>query len=97
MKAIWSPRAEAELEDITVYIRVKDGRPETARRIATEINSAVNARALGRYPGLTHPDAPEGWYYFRHKRWLVFYRDHAEGTEVMRIIDATRDLPRHLT
>jgi plasmid stabilization system protein ParE len=53
--------------------------------------------AVSGAPRISHPDAPEGWFYFRHKRWLVFYREHSEGIEVMRVIDATRDLPRHLT
>jgi plasmid stabilization system protein ParE len=67
-RGIWSPKAERELEEIAYHIRVRDGRPETARRIAQQIQNEVEARASGRYPGSTHPDAPPGWRYFQHKR-----------------------------
>ena len=92
-RAIWSPKAELEFEEIVVHIRIRDGRPETARRIAEQLRDEVDARAAGIYPNLVHPDAPAGWYYFSFKRWLIFYRPHTEGIEVMRVIDGSRDLP----
>jgi len=42
------------------------------------------------------PDTPEGWFYFRVKRWLIFYQPHSDGIEVMRVIDGARDLPKQL-
>jgi toxin ParE1/3/4 len=93
-RAIWSPQAESELEDIVYYIRERDGRPETASRIAWEIERAVESYAARTYRGYIHPDAPEGWFYFRHKRWLVFYQPISDGIEVMRIIDGSRDMPQ---
>ena len=95
-RAIWSPQAELDFEQIVLHIRVRDGRPETARRIAEQIRDTVDAQATGVYPNLVHPDAPDGWYYFSHKRWLIFYRLHPEGIEVLRVIDGSRDLPRRL-
>ena len=93
-RAIWSPQAESEFEEIIYYIRERDGRPETASRIAWEIALSVESYSTPTSRGHTHPDAPEGWYYFRHKRWLIFYQPISDGIEVMRIIDGSRDLPQ---
>jgi plasmid stabilization system protein ParE len=84
------------LEEILFQIRVIDGRPLTARRNGEEIQESVNERAAKHILGQVHPAAPDGWFYFRCKRWLIFYRPLSDGIEVMRIIDAARDLPKHL-
>lgn len=91
--AVWTPLAELELEDILFYIRVADGRPETALRIGEEIRDRAEQQAARADSGHEHTAAPPGWRYFRHKRWLVFYQPHPQGIEVMRIVDAARDLP----
>jgi plasmid stabilization system protein ParE len=44
--------------------------------------------------GQTHPDLPTGWLYFRHKRWLVVFELNDDGISILRVVDATRDLPR---
>ena len=95
--AIWTPKAELDLEDILYYIRVTAGRPLTAQRIGQEIVIAAERQALLPVSGSRHPAAPSEWRYFRHKRWLVFYQPHPQGIEVMRIVDGSRDLPRTLS
>lgn len=89
--AVSTPKATLELEDILFYIRVVDGRPETARRIGEALCQQVEQHVSAARPGLKHPLAPSGWQYLKFKRWLVFYRSHAEGIEVMRVVDAVRD------
>jgi len=91
--AVWTPLAELELEDILFYIRVVDERPEIARRIGEEIRDCADRQAHPRLPGHTHPNAPEGWLYIKFKRWLIFYQPCPDGIEVMRVVDAVRDLP----
>jgi plasmid stabilization system protein ParE len=91
--AVWTPLAELELEDILFYIRIADGRPETARRIGQELRDCVDRQAERPPSGHRHPDAPMDWLYVRYKRWLVFYRLMPNGIEVMRLVDAVRDLP----
>ena len=44
-RAVWTPLAELELEDILFYIRVADARPETARRVGREIRNRVDRQA----------------------------------------------------
>jgi plasmid stabilization system protein ParE len=91
--ALWTPLAELELEDILFYIRVQDGRPETAHRLGEEIFDLANQYAARGLPGHKHSAAPDGWFYIQHKRWLIFYQAHDAGIEVMRLVDAARDLP----
>jgi plasmid stabilization system protein ParE len=93
---IWTPQATAELEDILCYVRLTDGRPLTARRLAEQLLNKVDQYASGMSVGHTHSAAPSNWLYFQFKRGLVFYRDTSQGIEVMRVIDGARDLPEHL-
>lgn len=92
-KVVWTPLAELELEDILFYIRVADGRPQTARRVGEELLAQVNRQAGIADAGQRHPHAPEGWMYMRHKRWLIFYQVISDGIEILRVVDAVRDLP----
>jgi plasmid stabilization system protein ParE len=93
LQAIWTPQAELDLEEILFYIRVAGGRSETARRIGEELRDLAEEQAAHSRSGHKHPAAPERWRYMKYKRWLVFFEPHREGIEVMRIIDASRDLP----
>jgi len=95
-RVVWTPVAESDLDDILFYIAVIDGNPLTGERIYDEIRDRVAEHAEKMFPGRMHLSAPAGWLYLRHKRWLIFYQPHADGIEVMRVIDAVRDLPRHL-
>jgi plasmid stabilization system protein ParE len=59
-RAVWTPLAERELE-ILFYIRIVDGRPETARRIGEELRDCVER--LSNEGVIEHkpPDAPGKW------------------------------------
>lgn len=83
-RALWTPVAEADLDDILFYIAVIDRSPLTGERLYYELRDRVNKQATEGLPRHTHEHAPEGWLYFRHLRWLVFYQPHTEGIEVMR-------------
>jgi plasmid stabilization system protein ParE len=95
-RAIWTPVAESDLDDILFYIAFIDRRPATGERLYYEIRDRVADCAEQRLSGHTHPDAPAGWRYLKHKRWLIFFQSHPDGIEVMRVVDSVRDLPRHL-
>jgi plasmid stabilization system protein ParE len=91
-----TPIAESELDDILFYISIRDGRPEIGEQNYYAIRDLAEEFGLSDAPRFRHPAGPPDWFYFRHKRWLIFYRLHTEGIEVMRVIDGSRDLPRHL-
>jgi plasmid stabilization system protein ParE len=93
---VWTPVAESDLDDILFYISLVDGRPSTGERIYYEIRERVVEHDAKHLVGHRHPHAPEGWLYLKHKRWLVFYQPLDDGIEVMRVVDAVRDLPHRL-
>ena len=95
-RAIWTPVAESDLDDILFYIAFIDRRPATGEWLYYEIRDRVAQYAEQELPGHAHPDAPAGWRYLKHKRWLIFFQSHPDGIEVMRVVDSVRDLPRHL-
>jgi len=96
MAVVWTPIAESDLDDILYYVSVVDRRPETGERIYYEIRDRLNEQGTKKLPGHSHSHAPDGWFYVRHKRWLIFYQHHPDGIEVMRVVDAVRDLPHEL-
>jgi plasmid stabilization system protein ParE len=91
---VWTARAGSELDDILFHIAFRSGRPATGDQNYYAIRHLADEYAREDAPRHRHPLAPEGWFYFRHKRWLIFYQPHPEGIEVMRVIDGSRDLPR---
>lgn len=92
--AVWTPLAEAELEDIVYYIAVEDGRPLTAERVAREIRDRAETIAVTSAIWHKHPDLPPGWFYSMHKRWVITFQEHVSGIEVLRVIDGSRDFTR---
>lgn len=96
-RALWTPRAAEELDDILFYIAVRDRRPATGEQIYFEIRQLADDFASPDAVRHRLSGAPSGWFYIRHKRWLIFYQLHAEGIEVMRVIDGSRDLPAIFT
>lgn len=92
----WTPIAEADLDDILYYIAVVDRRPETGERIYYELKRCIEEQAAKQYPTLRLRSSPEGWFYVKHKRWLIFYQLREGCVEVMRVVDAAKDLPKEL-
>jgi plasmid stabilization system protein ParE len=75
---------------------IRGGRPEVGEQNYHAVRDVVEQYAASDAPRVRHPASPADWFYARYKRWLIFYRLCAEGIEVMRVIDGSRDLPRHL-
>ncbi len=92
--AQWTPSAEEDLIEIAYWIAVQSQRPLTARRIVVEIKDKAGRYAATPRIGQRHPDLPDGWFYFRHKRWVIVYQPRDDGIDVLRVVDATRDFSR---
>lgn len=84
------------MDEILFYIALVDRKPATGDRVYYEIRDRVADYADNPLAGHIHPKAPRDWLYFKYKRWLVFYKSNSTGIEVMRVVDAVRDLPRQL-
>ena len=96
-RVVWTPVAEEDLEDILLYIAVEGGRPETARRIGEEILEAIERHVQTAMPANRHEALPAGWFYLKHKRWLIAYEPVADHFIVHRVVDAVRDLPEQFS
>jgi toxin ParE1/3/4 len=97
-KAKWAPIAEQELEAIYEWIAHRDGRTQTAKKIAAEIRQKcdeyANAFASGSSLGTDRPDLGQSLRVFTHKRWVIVFRSIDDGIEVMRVLDGSRDFSR---
>lgn len=92
-KALWTPKAEEDLEKVLYYVAVEQRRPEASRQFAIEFEREANAAASSPKLGARHPLAPIDWRYWKCKRWLIFYRECGDAVEVMRVLDPARDFP----
>lgn len=93
-RVIWSPLAEADLEEIWLYI-AQDA-PEQADRVVREI--ANKSSLLGDQPGVgtTRDELLPGLLSFPVGAYLIFYRKRERGIEVVRVLHGARDIPRIL-
>jgi plasmid stabilization system protein ParE len=96
LRVLWTPVAESDPDDILFQIAFIDRNPSRGERIYFEIRDCVTKHFENRVPGHGLPGAPEDWLYLRYKRWLIFYQTHFDRIDVMRVIDAVRDLPKYL-
>lgn len=97
LSIVWSRTARDDLQGLVRYLIATYQDVEFGRSFADEVFDRVEQQAMNPLVQHQHPDAPTDWFYLRHKRWLVFYRTNDIGIYVMRVIDASRDLPTHLS
>ena len=93
-KAVWTPAAEADLEEIVHYIGVKEGRPAVAEQIAQSLKALCDRRAVAPQAGERDTRLGPECRRFTFKRWVVLYRPWEEGIAVLRIVDGSRDFNR---
>jgi plasmid stabilization system protein ParE len=95
---VWAPTAAADLRAIARYVGVQERRPITADRLVDEIVKKCDLYSQNPELGAIWP-ADLRFRTLRYKRWLVFYRQLADsaGIEVLRVVDAARDIPKLLT
>jgi len=90
-KANWTIQANLDLEEIVFYLGVEQDRRSTARKIAREIRDKCEVHAISPLLGTARADLGEGLRIFSHKRWVVVFRPVAEGIEVLRVVDGSRN------
>jgi plasmid stabilization system protein ParE len=96
-KSLWSHEAREDLKAIVLYVGRQDRRPATAANIAREINAKADDYAThfsgGNVTGTHRPELGENYRVFSHKRWVLIFRPHGQGIEVMRVVDGAQDFP----
>ena len=94
------PKVYEDLAEISLRIAADD--PQAALRFLDAAESTVRQLALS--PALGRPRRFQGehlkdlrsWRINGFAKYLVFYREHAEGLEIIRILHGARDLPQVL-
>lgn len=91
--AIWAPQAQQDLAEIAYYIAVESARPATAERIIREAHDLANLIAANPEMGAARPEFGKNCRASAlHKRWILLYRPAGSWIEVLRFVDAARDL-----
>jgi plasmid stabilization system protein ParE len=93
-KAVWTPDAESDLEEIVYYISVKEGRPAVAEQVAHSLKAECDRRAVAPHAAERETRLGPECRRFTFKRWVVLYRPWREGIAVLRIVDGSRDFDR---
>lgn len=91
---LWTPRAEAELEDLAFYIAVRDTRPTVALKLIDEIVAKSQQYANQPLMGTIHSGLGSRFRILRHTRYVIVYEAIDEGIIVHRVVDGTRDFRR---
>lgn len=87
MKLVFTPLAEADLNEILDYIAV--ARPVTATAVLERIRSKCQLIAERPEIGQRRGEFPGDCRSFPVQRWVIFYRIREEAVEVVRILDST--------
>jgi toxin ParE1/3/4 len=91
MQCLFSPRAEADLEEIGDYIaRDNPTRAVTFIREIRELCQNITAVPEG---NLLRPDLGEGIRMAPFRRYLVFYTVGTDSVRIERILHGARDIP----
>jgi plasmid stabilization system protein ParE len=92
-RAVWTPQAEQDLEDIAYYIAVESGRPRTAESNVRQLRE--KCETYGSNPLLGQALSEVGEYrFFAFKRWVVVYWPKQDGIVIEAVIDSSRDFVR---
>lgn len=95
MKAlVFSPAAETDIDGIWDYSTDNWG-PDQADRYTDKIRDACDALACGQKQGRTVDVRPG---YLKHLcgSHVIFFRDHGDRLEIIRVLHSKQDTERHL-
>lgn len=89
-----APQAEQDLLEIWLY--VADDQPMHADRFLDRIETAAQRLAEFTEIGTERPELGEELRSFPVERYMLYFRPHPDGIEVVRVLHASRDIWRHL-
>lgn len=91
---VFSPAAEADIESIWDHSAENWG-PDQADRYTDEIRDACLALASGHRRGRAVGVRP-GYLKLSTGSHMVYFRDHSNRLEIIRVLHARQDVERHL-
>ena len=90
MKVTFSPAAEADLVDITMFIAQDN--PARALTFVDELEGKCDVLGGASGIGTSRPELGEGVRMLPHGRYLIFYREVDKGLRIERIMHGARDI-----
>ena len=90
-QAEWSDLARGDLKEIGRYIGRQQHRPSTAAKMMREIRDHCDHLARSPHSGTARPDLDDDVRIASCKRWAIILRPAADGIQVLRIVDGSRD------
>jgi toxin ParE1/3/4 len=90
-----SPKAQADLDDIWAYTKLKWGEAQ-AERYVIEIGAAFDRIALEPRRGDDCSDIRPGYRKYLVGKHIIFFRLTTSCVEVIRVLHARMDFKRHL-
>lgn len=90
LKLIKSPKAEADLINIWLYIA--EDQPENADRFLDRLDAAAMALAETPGMGVDRPSLSEGLKCFPVGNYILYYRVKPPKLELVRVLSASRDI-----
>ena len=90
-----SRRARSDLEDIFLYT-AREWSPAQARVYVSVLHEAMTLIATKTHRAQSLDHVREGYRAYRVRSHLLIYRENADVTEIVRILHARMDVPRHL-
>jgi toxin ParE1/3/4 len=89
MNLLFSPAAEADLEDIALYIAADD--PVRALGFVEELEAACAILAEHPRAGMARPEVGAGLRSKPYRRYVIYYRVAEEAVRIERILHGARD------
>jgi toxin ParE1/3/4 len=86
-----SSRATADLDEIWLYIAQDN--PDAADNFTRALFSRFSRLAAMPKMGRTREELSPGLRSFAVGRYIIFYRLHEEGVEIVRVLHGARDFP----
>lgn len=93
--AEWTQLARKDLQSIYRYIAEQDHRPEGAEKVVRGMRVHCDQYAThfsaGHTLGTARPELGEEVRVVSFQRWVIVFRPHGDGIQVLRIFDGKRD------
>ncbi len=89
-QVIISPEAESDLLDIWLYIA--EDNPINADKFIDKLNDKAILIAEFKESGRARPELGYGLQSFPVERYVIYFRKHLEGIELVRVLNAARDI-----
>jgi len=84
--------AQAEEDLIDIWLTIAHDDVRTADRLLDDIDDRFSLLAEQPHLGRARPDIAPDLHYLPVRRYLILYREIADGVEIVRVVNGARDV-----